>query len=139
LKITEHEMLVTLATMALKMEDLTDEDVLDAFRQLGYGHVVSEARESEKIPTPLREPLAWFSQRMEEKLQANDHKGHWSNCTMTYLRNRINEELKELELALNGDHPLGYTSAEAHRIVLEAADVANFALMIADNVRSKID
>ena len=43
--ITEHEMLVTIANMALKMDDLTGADVLDAFKQLGHGGVVEEARE----------------------------------------------------------------------------------------------
>lgn len=52
MKITEHEMLVTLASMALRMEDLTDEDVLDAFRQLGYGHVIVEARELDEQHRP---------------------------------------------------------------------------------------
>lgn len=86
----------------------------------------------------LREPLAWFSQRMEEKLRANDHKGHWSECDMIYLRSRIKEELEELENALGGEGLHRYTSEEATQIVKEAADVANFCLMIADNVRSKI-
>lgn len=45
MKITEHEMLVTLATMALKMDDLTGHDVTEALRELGHGHVVTEARE----------------------------------------------------------------------------------------------
>ena len=42
---TEHEMLITLATMALKMDDLTGHDIVEALRALGYGDVVTEARE----------------------------------------------------------------------------------------------
>jgi len=44
-KITEHEMLVTLATMALKMDDLTGHDVVESLRALGYEEVIAEARE----------------------------------------------------------------------------------------------
>lgn len=44
MKLTEHEMLLTLATMALKMDDLTGHDVIEAFRALGHGAVLDEAR-----------------------------------------------------------------------------------------------
>ena len=44
MKITEHEMLVTLATMALRMDDLTGHDVIEALRELGHGHIIEEAR-----------------------------------------------------------------------------------------------
>jgi len=42
--ITEHEMLVTLANMALKMDDLTGHDVVEAFVALGHGGVIDKAR-----------------------------------------------------------------------------------------------
>ncbi len=44
MKITDHEMLVTIASMALKTDDLTSADVLDTFKQLGFESVISEAR-----------------------------------------------------------------------------------------------
>ena len=44
MKLTEHEMLVTLATMALKMDDLTPHDIIEALQELGYANVVAEAR-----------------------------------------------------------------------------------------------
>ena len=47
MKLTEHEMLVTLATMALKMDDLTGHDVIESLRALGYGDVVAEARSAD--------------------------------------------------------------------------------------------
>ena len=53
-KITEHEMLVTLATMAVKMDDLTGHDVIEALIELGYGDVVREARRATKRRTKLR-------------------------------------------------------------------------------------
>lgn len=48
MKLTEHEMLVTLATMALKMDDLTAHDVIEALRAHGYGSVVAEARDTKE-------------------------------------------------------------------------------------------
>lgn len=44
-RITGHDMLITLATMALKMDDLTGHDVIEALKDLGHGGVIREARE----------------------------------------------------------------------------------------------
>lgn len=58
--ITEHEMLVTLANMALKMDDLTGHDVIEALRELGYEGVVEEARAGlpDDPPPPVANPNA---------------------------------------------------------------------------------
>jgi hypothetical protein len=50
MRLTEHEMLVTLANMALKMDDLTGHDVIEAFRVLGHGSVLDEARAGVTVP-----------------------------------------------------------------------------------------
>lgn len=50
MKITEHEMLLTLATMAIKMDDLTPHDIIEAFRELGHGSVLDEARRGATVP-----------------------------------------------------------------------------------------
>ena len=47
-KITEHEMLITLATMALEMNDLTGHDVIEALKGLGHAEVISESRENDR-------------------------------------------------------------------------------------------
>lgn len=54
-KITERQMLVTLATMAIKMDDLTGEDILDTLRQLGHGNVIEKAREADDVPAAQQE------------------------------------------------------------------------------------
>jgi len=54
MKLTEHEMLVTVAAMALSMDDLTGHDIIESLRELGYQHVVSEARKTTKRRTKLR-------------------------------------------------------------------------------------
>lgn len=81
-----------------------------------------------------RNEVLWFAEEMEKKLRANDHKGHWSNCTPVYLYNRADNELKEVWTALLGDGSLNpCTPEEAARIIAECADVANFMMMLADN------
>jgi NTP pyrophosphatase (non-canonical NTP hydrolase) len=77
----------------------------------------------------VRPEVLWLAQAMEKKLQKNDHKGKWGSFGTDKLQwwlDRLQEEVEELR---NAAHHEG---AEATR--LEAADVANFALMIADTV-----
>lgn len=73
----------------------------------------------------IRKELQWFVQEMETQLKENDHKGGWKNCTDSYLLSRLLEEVSELLLVTLENDQL--------RIKEEAADVANFAMMIADN------
>lgn len=89
----------------------------------------------------LRPAVAAFAQLMEEQLRRNDHKGGWSECSYTYLQMRMGEEIEELGEAITsvvyarpmedrGDVPM---FRKVLALGKEAADVANFALMIADN------
>lgn len=66
-----------------------------------------------------------FTECMREKLIENMHKGRWGNCSKQYLMTRLAQEKKELSAALKTE--------DAEAIVQEAADIANFAMMIADN------
>jgi NTP pyrophosphatase (non-canonical NTP hydrolase) len=59
---------------------------------------------------------------MEQKLRENSHKAHWRDCSREWLMSRLLDEVEELRAAV--------TSEDVAR---EAADVANFAMMIADN------
>ena len=78
-----------------------------------------------------------FAEAMIEKLNEpkNLEKGGWKNCKLEYLLNRLRQEVEELEAELN--RPIGcYPNSFVHanEIKKEAADVANFAMMIADGV-----
>lgn len=77
----------------------------------------------------LRPAVLKFAQMMERKLQANDCKGGWESDNVEWLLSRLREELLELDaVALNDDG-----SAETRqKIGQEAADVANYAMMVAD-------
>jgi len=74
------------------------------------------------LDTYLRPEVIAFAIVMEYRLRLNDYKGTWKECSLTYLLTRCREELDELLPAVTGVCPAAY----------EAADVANFAMMIAD-------
>ncbi|MGE7271378.1 hypothetical protein ACQKK5_07950 [Brevibacillus panacihumi] len=73
----------------------------------------------------IRSEVTWFAEEMEKKLRENDHKGGWEDCDILWLYGRLLEEVDEL------------AAAEGDDIVREAADVANFAMMIAHLSRKR--
>lgn len=64
------------------------------------------------------------------KLQENGHKSGWHDATNAHLLKRVRQETKELELAIKN-------GATADEISREAADIANFCFMIADNAQTR--
>ena len=87
----------------------------------------------------MREVVQWFGERMEEELSKNDHKRGWYGETPGWLFRRLRQELDELGRALRGTRHMRSitTEQQANEIIAEAADVANFAMMIADKARQK--
>jgi hypothetical protein len=73
-----------------------------------------------------------FADAMERKLRENDHKGHWDDCQVEYLLRRLREETKELATVAGDRDARSLTNEEEAAVVNEAADVANFAMMVAD-------
>lgn len=85
------------------------------------------------LSRPLdREGLAWFRERMAEKLEENRYKKPWSEKEIDYLFRRMLDEVEELRHALRDTQANRYATKES--IIPECADVANFAMMIANNV-----
>jgi hypothetical protein len=82
-----------------------------------------------------REVLA-FANCMELKLRRNDHKGGWELEGLRDLLRRLREEVDELEAAIRvlPNHGSMPNRVARDTIVAEAADIANLAMMIADNV-----
>lgn len=92
----------------------------------------------------VRPEVAVFARLMELKLRQNDHKGGWKNwCpneALVRLREEANEVAKELTpprcscREINCEHALSqaFWKPDPERTGMEAADVANFAMMIAD-------
>lgn len=85
-----------------------------------------EARVAElELHASLRPEVIAFARLMEDQLRANDHKPGWIQNGPFDLWPRLMEEAGELKMALIArDGP--------DVIAKEAADVANFAMMIAD-------
>ena len=95
----------------------------------------------------LRKEVLWFGRQMEAKLQEHDDdRGGWENCDNRYLQDLLMQGAEELLVACGilddaidrscysmEDVPL--QQATIMHVITEAADVANFALMIADNAR----
>lgn len=92
--------------------------------------------------SPTGEIVLWFAGEMEKKLAANRHKGDaeaWRKDSPMDLHARVEDETLELWEAI-----CDYTNAEVkeramlERIIREAADVANFAMMIADQAQQAL-
>lgn len=85
----------------------------------------------------LRPEVKWFALLMEETLRKHDEsKGGvdgWRKCDGYWLYRRLKEETAEL---LDELLPFAEAKVNLERVVAEAVDVANFAMMIADNHRN---
>lgn len=69
--------------------------------------------------------IALVENAMKQKLRENEHKGYWDKTSLLQLAKRLEEEVEELNDAILTKGPV--------EIVREAADVANFAMMICSN------
>lgn len=87
-----------------------------------------ERSKARPISIIVRPTVAAFAVQMELKLRENDHKPHWRESTLDYLEGRLQEEVDELIAELS----YAFFDGDSHNVVMEAADVANFAMFIAD-------
>lgn len=74
---------------------------------------------------PIRDSVTQFAELMERVLRENDFKGGWERITPAQLINRLVDELDELVDAIH--------AGRTNDVIKEAVDVANFAMMLADN------
>lgn len=79
------------------------------------------------------ETIHKFTGLMFEKLKANRHKGSWKGADVGALLVRLEQEVDELKVSLFNAEVLG-GSTRRREVAKEAADVANFAMFIADIV-----
>jgi hypothetical protein len=73
---------------------------------------------------PLEDDLRRFFDAMVYKLRKNTRKGRWEDMDIRTTLMRMNEEVHELELAMK--------EGSSMEIILESADVANFAMILAN-------
>ena len=90
----------------------------------------------------IREQVRWFSEQMESILRANDDKGGWEGCSADYLLSRMQEELEEMiekasEIGWDVFMCVRADKEKIDDLIRECADIANFAMMIADNARNR--
>ena len=74
---------------------------------------------------PIRPSVFGFARAMEAKLEQNDHKGGWSECSIEYLEYRLIEEIGEYFAIRAKGGIESYFNVE-----LELVDIANFAMML---------
>jgi oligoendopeptidase F len=97
------------------------------------------------IEEEMRKSLKQFAEYQEEILKENDHKEGWDDCFLHNLYYMLREEMEELEAVLNSwgclyklNPTKNLTNEERkefkEQISKECADVANFAMMIYDNL-----
>lgn len=96
----------------------------------------------------MQQEVIWFGKRMQEVLDMNKYKegddkqDHWSNMSQEFLYERLVEEVDELRELL--DHrceccgtEFEVTVPNVPMLVKECCDIANFAMMLADNAFQK--
>lgn len=72
-----------------------------------------------------REQVMEFAEQMEMKLKANDYKRNWRKCSDEDLLRGLRDEVDELLTAIKRKEP-------DTAVIMECADVANYAMMLAD-------
>jgi hypothetical protein len=90
----------------------------------------------------VRKSVRWFAEQMERKLREHDDRDGWEHEDYDWLTDRIYDELMELKGAVFRFEVAQMSNADrdelehlANAVSSEAADVANFAHMVADNAR----
>lgn len=76
----------------------------------------------------LRNSVLWFAQNMEAKLRENDDKPNWREQGLPYLFDYLVGEVKELSNELKA------SQLDRDKVISEATDVGNLAMMIADKI-----
>jgi len=80
-----------------------------------------------------RESVRWFAGVMETKLHQHDDRPGWDGEYTGWLLDRLREETREVKRELE---KCNYTGSR--KVIEECADVANFAMMIADVSRAAL-
>ena len=123
--------------------------------ETAYRHGFNDGQ-AEGLPEALKaerervRPEVWqFALLMEKKLKENDHKKSWKKCKILYLIKRLKEEVKELEdcfwiedsrsdfINIGEDFMIKGKYSEED-VIKECADVSNFSMMIAWNMRESL-
>lgn len=72
----------------------------------------------------VREEVKWFAGEMEKKLRKNDWRPEWKDAEPEYLLDLFHGHVRKFEQSL--------CDGNEEKVTQDAADVANFAMMLAD-------
>ena len=78
----------------------------------------------------IKNSVDWFSHLMTGELMKHLNRPGWKHECIAFLEDKLGEEIAELCDAIESNQP-------KEAVEKEAADVANFAMMIADVYRQK--
>jgi NTP pyrophosphatase (non-canonical NTP hydrolase) len=111
-----------------------ERELFERVEALSAGMPPPDDAPAESPTLPL---VLWFAEEMEKKLALNRHKGGpaaWRKDDPFDLASRVRRETDELVVAMRDwlKHGDNTTTGD---IIKEAADVANFAMMIADQAK----
>lgn len=101
-----------------------DRDCVEVW-ELGE-NIANFVQQMEPCPKP-RKAVQDFAHDMEKQLKVNDHKGGWGREHHDYLRNQIGKNYAKLVEELCKE------DKDKQEITIRCANIANFAMMIADN------
>ena len=90
--------------------------------------VIMTLDERTQMYVELRTEVLLFAYAMEQKLRKNDHKGGWKNRTNGELWHKFHGEIREFDEAM-----INRATNDPRPILMEAVDIANYSMMIADN------
>ena len=109
-----------------KIDELQMKLAMTEVERVAYRIMLNKDRQSSTFDKVLD-----FAAMMRYKLSVNEDKGGWDNCSPSWLRGRVDEELKEFDWAM--------LHGELKDVVEEAADVANFLMMLIDKKAQETD
>jgi len=101
-----------------------DRDCIQIF-ELG-NEVAFFAQQIEPYPS-FRNEVFYFARDMENQLKVNEHKGGWGKEHHEFLIKQLNNNLVDLFTELKN------TDKDKYEITIRCTNIANFAMMIADN------
>ncbi|MGA4718835.1 hypothetical protein [Fictibacillus nanhaiensis] len=88
--------------------------------------IANFVQQMEPAPKP-RKPLMQFAFDMEKQLRVNDHKKGWGSEHYEFLMKELTKNYTHLIQELQK------LDRDKHEITIRSANIANFAMMIADN------
>jgi len=127
---------IELAVTCEECEECNEETCpksIEEVGQKGSGMQLSETLEGWVIdlgkctPWVIVRPLVKvFSEEMEKQLSANEHKGGWKTCSPGFLMDELKRNYERLRWAIN-------RGGDKEEVTKRAANIANFAMMLAEN------